>query len=99
MRPGGLGEKRSYSRDLRRAQQPGQRPFDVSTLLTGKPPPAGPARNLREAVYRLYAEADRQQLAELAQQIAGDHDVPESPGRDLIEKIISGDGCPASTTR
>ncbi|MFC4063682.1 tetratricopeptide repeat protein [Actinoplanes subglobosus] len=56
--------------------------------------PTGPARDLRDAVYRLYAEADRPQLAELAQQIAKDNedDFPGSPGKDLIGKIISGDG-------
>jgi hypothetical protein len=52
----------------------------------------GPARDLRDVVYRLYAEADRPQLAELALQIAGDDDLPGSPGKDLIGKIISGDG-------
>ena len=54
--------------------------------------PAGPVKDLRDAVYRLYAEADRPQLAELAQQIADDNDLPGSPGKDLIGKIISGDG-------
>jgi hypothetical protein len=53
---------------------------------------AGPARDLRDAVYRLYAEADRPQLTELAKQIAADDDLPGSPGKDLIGKIISGDG-------
>ncbi|MEV0901369.1 hypothetical protein [Actinoplanes sp. NPDC049802] len=54
--------------------------------------PDGPAKNLRDVVYRLYAEADRPRLAELAQRIAGDDDLPGSPGRDLIGKIIGGDG-------
>jgi TPR repeat protein len=53
--------------------------------------PEGSARDLRDAVYRLYAEADRPQLAELARQIAGDEDLPGSPGKDLIGKIISGE--------
>jgi len=53
--------------------------------------PPGPARDLRDAVYRLYAEADLPQLAQLAQQIAGDDDLIGSPGKDLIGKIISGD--------
>ncbi|MBB4755186.1 tetratricopeptide repeat protein [Actinoplanes lobatus] len=57
-----------------------------------KPLPAGLARDLRDAVYRLYAEADRPQLAELARKIAEDNDLPGSPGKDLIGKIISGDG-------
>lgn len=54
--------------------------------------PDGQTKDLRDAVYRLYAEADRPQLAELAQQIADDDSLPGSPGRDLISKIISGDG-------
>ncbi|MFI1997069.1 hypothetical protein [Actinoplanes sp. NPDC020271] len=54
--------------------------------------PAGPAKDLRDAIYRLYAEADRPQLAELAQQVADDDDLPAAPGKDLIGKIISGDG-------
>ena len=53
---------------------------------------AGRAKDLRDAVYRLYAEADRPQLAALAQQIGGDDDLLGSPGKDLIGKIISGDG-------
>jgi hypothetical protein len=62
------------------------RPVEKKTLLDG------PAKDLRDAVYRLYAEADRPQLAELAQQIAGDDGLPGSPGKDLIGKIIGGDG-------
>ena len=54
--------------------------------------PIGPARDLRDAIYRLYAEADRPPLAELAQRIADDDDLPGSPGKDLIGKVISGDG-------
>ncbi|MDG4834183.1 hypothetical protein O7627_33500 [Solwaraspora sp. WMMD1047] len=54
--------------------------------------PAGAARELRDAVYRLYAEADRPQLIELARQIAEDDDLPGAPGKDLIGKVISGDG-------
>jgi hypothetical protein len=41
--------------------------------------PAGPMKDLRDVIYRLYAEADRPQLAELAQQIAGDDDLPGLP--------------------
>lgn len=49
---------------------------------------AGPARD----VYRLYAEADRPQLEVLAKTIADDDALPGAPGKDLIGKIISGDG-------
>ena len=54
--------------------------------------PVGPARDLRDAIYLLYAEADRPQLEVLAKQIAQDDSLPGSPGKDLIGKIISGDG-------
>jgi hypothetical protein len=54
--------------------------------------PAGPARDLRDAVYQLYAEADRPQLAVLAKRIAANDDLHGAPGKDLIGKIIGGDG-------
>jgi hypothetical protein len=54
--------------------------------------PAGPARDLRDAVYLLYVEADRPQLEALAKQIADDNDLPGAPKKDLIGKVISGDG-------
>src|SRR5688500_7272793 len=54
--------------------------------------PAGPEHDLRDAIYHLYAEADRPQLEVLARQVAADDALPGSPGRDLIGKIISGDG-------
>ncbi|GAA4263755.1 hypothetical protein GCM10022255_111180 [Dactylosporangium darangshiense] len=54
--------------------------------------PAGPERDLRDAVYRLYVQADSPRLGDLATTIAKDDDLPGSPGKDLIRKIISGDG-------
>jgi TPR repeat protein len=54
--------------------------------------PTGPAQDLRDAIYRLYAEADRPQLEELAGRIAVDDALPGAPGKDLISKIISGEG-------
>jgi tetratricopeptide (TPR) repeat protein len=54
--------------------------------------PAGPARDLRDAVYRLYLEADRPTLEDLAEQIADDEDLPGAPKKDLIGKIVSGKG-------
>lgn len=72
--------------ESRRAASRSQRPIEKKLL------PAGPAKDLRDAVYRLYAQADRPQLAALAERIAGDDDLPGSPGKDLIGKIISGEG-------
>jgi hypothetical protein len=54
--------------------------------------PAGPARDLRDLVYRLYLDADRPTLEDLAKQIADDDDLPGAPRKDLISKIISGEG-------
>ncbi|MEU7617236.1 hypothetical protein AB0B27_14245 [Micromonospora rifamycinica] len=54
--------------------------------------PAGPLRDLRDAVYLLYAEADRPRLDTLARQIADDNDLPGAPKKDLISKIIAGGG-------
>jgi len=54
--------------------------------------PAGPARELREVVYRLYAEADYPRLDELATAIADDDDLAGAPKKDLISKIIGGSG-------
>jgi hypothetical protein len=54
--------------------------------------PEGPARELREAIYRLYAEGDCPRLDDLAKTIAADDNLPGSPKKDLISNIISGDG-------
>jgi len=54
--------------------------------------PPGPARDLRDSIYRLYLEADRPTLQDLAAQIAPDPDLPGMPKKDLIGKIISGEG-------
>ncbi|HKT03476.1 MAG TPA: hypothetical protein VJT31_28445 [Rugosimonospora sp.] len=54
--------------------------------------PPGPARDLREVVYGLYAQADCPPLDVLARQIAADDTLPGSPKKDLIGKIVSGDG-------
>src|SRR4051812_23354549 len=62
------------------------RPVKKTALL------AGPVRDFRDAGYRLYAEADNPALAQLAKQIADDDDLEGSPGKDLIGKVISGDG-------
>src|SRR5206468_7474118 len=54
--------------------------------------PPGPARNLQEMLYQLYAEADCPPSGGLAKAIAKDDELPGSPRKDLIIKIISGDG-------
>lgn len=54
--------------------------------------PVGPACDLRDAVYRLYAEADCPRLDDLATAIAKDDGLPGAPRKDLISKIVSGDG-------
>lgn len=52
----------------------------------------GPVRDLRDAIYRLYAEADHPRLDELATVIAADDRLDGSPKKDLISKIIGGGG-------
>ncbi|AEV85674.1 Nephrocystin-3 [Actinoplanes sp. SE50] len=54
--------------------------------------PPGPIRDLREMLYRLYAEADCPRIDRLAEAILADDALPGSPRKDLIIKIISGDG-------
>jgi TPR repeat protein len=56
------------------------------------PLPVGPLRGLNDAIYRLYAEADCPRLDDLAAVIAADDTLPGSPRKDLIGKIIGGDG-------
>jgi hypothetical protein len=51
----------------------------------------GPARELREAIYRVYAEAGCPRLEELAHAIAADDSLPGAPRKDLISRVISGD--------
>ncbi|WFE47571.1 hypothetical protein [Verrucosispora sp. WMMD1129] len=63
-----------------------------SRAVEKKELPAGPLRDLRDAVYVLYVEADRPRLDELVRQIADDDDLPGAPKKDLIGKIIAGDG-------
>ena len=60
--------------------------------VTRAPLPAGPVRELREVMYRLYLEADCPRLDELARVIAADDDLAGSPGKDLIGKIVGGGG-------
>ncbi|MEU4220081.1 hypothetical protein [Actinoplanes sp. NPDC026623] len=55
--------------------------------------PAGPARDLRDAVYRLYAEADCPRLDDLARAIAAADDLPGSPKKDL--RALAGDAAGA----
>ncbi|GAA2492738.1 tetratricopeptide repeat protein [Winogradskya humida] len=54
--------------------------------------PAGPARDLAEVLYRLYAEADCPRLDDLVETIAADDSLPGAPKKDLISKILSGEG-------
>lgn len=58
--------------------------------------PDGPARELRDAIYRLYLEADSPTLDDLAARIAADETLPGAPKRDVIHRIISGREVPAS---
>ncbi|MEU8089145.1 hypothetical protein AB0B57_36705, partial [Micromonospora sp. NPDC049101] len=52
--------------------------------------PPGPARDLRDALYDLYLRAGTHTLDDLAALIAADDDLPGSPGRDPISRIVSG---------
>jgi hypothetical protein len=53
--------------------------------------PAGPARDLRDAIYQVYAEAGCPRLDELANAVADDDSLSGAPRKDLIGKVISGD--------
>jgi hypothetical protein len=53
--------------------------------------PAGPSRDLRDAIYHLYAEADCPRLEALAKAVAADDDLPAAPKKDVIGKVIGGD--------
>lgn len=57
--------------------------------------PPGPARALRDAIYDLYLRADSPTLDQLTSRIAADDDLPGSPKRDIINRIISGRDVPA----
>lgn len=54
--------------------------------------PPGPQRELRDAIYTLYEEADRPRLADLASMIAGDDRLDGAPGKDVIGRIIGTGG-------
>ena len=54
--------------------------------------PAGPARDLQDALYGLYVTAGCPNLSTLASMIAADDSLPGSPKKDLISKIVSGAG-------
>lgn len=54
--------------------------------------PPGPQRELRDAIYTLYEEADRPRLADLASMIADDDRLDGAPGKDVIGRIISTGG-------
>ena len=56
--------------------------------------PAGPARDLRDAIYQVYVEAGCPRLEELANAIADDDGFAGAPKKDLIGKVISGDTLP-----
>src|SRR4051812_11989768 len=54
--------------------------------------PAGPARDLRDAIYLLYGVAGCPRLDDLAGAIARDETLPGAPGKELIARIVAGDG-------
>ncbi|WP_203780971.1 tetratricopeptide repeat protein [Paractinoplanes rishiriensis] len=54
--------------------------------------PAGPARDLRDTIYHLYALADCPRLDALADVIAMDSSLPGAPRKDGIGQIVAGDG-------
>jgi hypothetical protein len=57
---------------------------------------AGPRRDLRDALFQLYVEADRPTLEDVAALLASDDDLPGSPGKDVIHRILSGRAGPAT---
>jgi hypothetical protein len=71
-----VDESRSPRRRLRRIER-----IDL---------PDGPARALRDAIYRVNLEAGAPTLDELAARIAEDATLPGAPKRDVINRIISG---------
>jgi TPR repeat protein len=73
------------STDERRPLPSSSRPVERIAL------PAGPSRDLRDAIYQVYAEADCPRLDELARVIAADDGFPAAPRKDVIGKVISGD--------
>jgi hypothetical protein len=58
--------------------------------------PDGPARELRDTIYRLYLEAGAPTLDDLAARIGADETLPGAPKRDVISRIISGREVPAT---
>lgn len=73
--------------DENRPLPPSARPVERADL------PPGPGRDLRDAIYHLYAQADCPRLDRLADKIAEDAegDLPGAPRKDVVGKIISGD--------
>ncbi|MGK5683754.1 hypothetical protein [Actinoplanes sp. URMC 104] len=59
--------------------------------------PEGPGRQLRDALYELYLRADGPTLDELVASIAAADDLPGSPGRDTVSRILSGREPPATS--
>lgn len=58
--------------------------------------PPGQLADLKELVYRLYLEAGTPSLDEIAALISEDDGLPGAPERDTINRIIGGNGMPAS---
>jgi hypothetical protein len=75
----------AMSADENRPLRPSSRPVDKADL------PAGPARDLRDMIYQLYAQAGCPRLEDLAEVIAADDTLPAAPKKDLIGKVIAGD--------
>lgn len=73
------------STDENRPLPSSSRPVERAAL------PPGPARELRDAIYRCYAEAGCPRLEALADAVAADDRLPGAPRKDLISKIISGE--------
>jgi TPR repeat protein len=71
------------------ADESGLRPGSQRSIKKKVLPP-GPALDLRNRIYDLYAAAGCPQAQVLAEQIALDDDLPGAPKRDRITEIISG---------
>src|SRR4051794_3374701 len=68
------------------ALRPSSRRVERGTL------PGGPSRDLQEAGYLLYGQGGCPRLDDLATVVAADDTLPGSPSKDVIAKIVAGDG-------
>ncbi|MEU9737431.1 hypothetical protein [Streptomyces sp. NPDC048002] len=89
----GIGDDGAMSGDRGDPSGPKKRPRRLSRAQADWPPALGP---LKDLLYEVYLAAGAPNLDEVAGGIAADSELPGSPGRDTVRRVISEPGMPPS---